>query len=203
MPGWSWAWSRPTRFLCTLPNSLGQVQNLQRLPVFTPPRLFKVALVGAAHSGRAELRKALLESQATQANPAALEVTVAQDAGFPNQHFDVVLLMGLDLPSAREGGLQDQTWRARLQQANLPFQVIYGWGPARLRNAWAALARLLPVAQAPTPDGTSLAPFALENGATQSRWQLHCEKCSDGDCEHRLFTALQRKKQSAAEKSGA
>ena len=136
-----------------------------KLPVFTPPRLFKVALVGAAHSGRAELRKALLESQATQANPAALEVTVVQDAAFPNQHFDVVLLMGLDLPSAREGGLQDQTWRARLQQANLPFQVIYGWGPARLRNAWAALARLLPVA-----------PFALENRATQSRWQLHCEK---------------------------
>ena len=163
-----------------------------KLPVFTPPRLFKVALVGAAHSGRVELRNALLESQATQENPAALEVTVAQDAGFPNQHFDVVLLMGLDLPSAREGGLQDQTWRARLQQANLPFQVIYGWGPARLRNAWAALARLLPVA-----------PFALENRATQSHWQLHCEKCSDGDCEHRLFTALQRKKQSAAEKSGA
>lgn len=98
--------------------------------------------------------------------------------------YDVTLVMGLDLPWTADG-LQrsrpedrpevDTLVRHALQRASIPYRVIYGTGPQRLAAALHALA------QAPAQEGPR----------TASRpWAWSCEKCSDPDCEHRLFTDL-------------
>lgn len=97
------------------------------------------------------------------------------------------LVTGLDLPWVADG-LQrdgphvrppvDALVRAALQQAQVPYRVVYGAGRARLDNALAAL-------------GTAPHPQAARAGA--ARWITSCEKCGDPDCEHRLFTRLARR----------
>jgi hypothetical protein len=181
--------------LCTLPNNAGKVQDL---PTTATPRILKVALAGAQQSGRTDLRQALLETMAHQANPATLELTIVQESDSLGHTFDAILLMGLDLPSAQPNAWQDLAWRFRLQQANLHFQVIYGLGPARLKNAWVALSHLLPEVRALSSVEATVAPPVPDSQQAPVRWQWRCEKCSDADCEHRLFTALQREKQNAA-----
>jgi nicotinamide riboside kinase len=94
--------------------------------------------------------------------------------------YDVVLLTGLDIPWVADG-LQrdgphvrepvDALVRQALAEAGVAFRVVYGTGGQRLANALAAIdAALAP----PTPQGD---------------WQWVCDKCSDPDCEHRLFTS--------------
>jgi nicotinamide riboside kinase len=103
-------------------------------------------------------------------------------------HFDITLLTGLDL-AWQSDGLQrdgehvrepvDQKIREFLTQARLPFQVVYGIGAQRLENALYGIAQQAPAwAQ------------RLRRQATPPRWHGPCETCGDGDCEHRLFTAL-------------
>lgn len=107
--------------------------------------------------------------------------------------FDLTLVTGLDLPWVADGiqrdGPQvrapiDAILRQTLVQAQVDFRVVYGQGLARLNNA------LLAMGQA-TEDAAAWqvresAQFALNAGRTP--WL--CEKCSDPDCEHRLFTGL-------------
>jgi hypothetical protein len=62
--------------------------------------------------------------------------------------------------------------------------VIYGQGLARLNNALLAMG--LPPENEADWQRRELAQFALNEGRTP--WL--CEKCSDPDCEHRLFTGL-------------
>lgn len=93
------------------------------------------------------------------------------------------LVTGLDLPW-RADGIQrdgpamrdriDARLRDVLQRAGLAFSLVYGQGAQRLAGA---LAMLEP--------GTALVPQASRN------WRWLCEKCSDADCEHRLFSDLQ------------
>ena len=97
--------------------------------------------------------------------------------------YDVTLVTGLDLPWVADG-LQrdgphvrepvDALVRAMLGQAGIPFRVVYGSGPDRVAAALAAI-------------GSSLAP-----AAPAATWVWQCDKCSDPDCEHRLFSALIR-----------
>jgi nicotinamide riboside kinase len=97
--------------------------------------------------------------------------------------YDVTLVTGLDLPWVADG-LQrdgphvqepiDAQVRAMLGRAGLPYRVVYGGGAERVRNALAAI-------------DASLAP-----GQQVSNWVWQCDKCSDPDCEHRLFTRLSR-----------
>ena len=110
--------------------------------------------------------------------------------------FDLTLVTGLDLPWVADG-LQrdgphvrapiDAMVRQSLMQAQVNFHVVYGQGLARLNNA------LLAMGVATEDEATWLrresAQFALNEGRTP--WL--CEKCSDPDCEHRLFTGLLRK----------
>lgn len=97
------------------------------------------------------------------------------------QGYDVTLLTGLDLPWVADG-LQrdgphvrepvDALVRDMLDKAAIPYRVVYGTGPERLANALGAIdAALAP--RAPTRD-----------------WIWQCDKCSDPDCEHRLFSQL-------------
>jgi hypothetical protein len=58
--------------------------------------------------------------------------------------------------------------------------VVYGSGPQRLEGALAALAGILP------PGAVDRAPSQRETGP----WIWSCEKCSDPECEHRLFSRL-------------
>jgi nicotinamide riboside kinase len=96
--------------------------------------------------------------------------------------YDITLLTGLDLPWVADG-LQrdgphvrepvDALIREALAKADVAYRVVYGQGADRLRNALAAIDAGAPVAD-----------------AAQGRpWTWSCDKCSDPECEHRLFTS--------------
>jgi nicotinamide riboside kinase len=106
------------------------------------------------------------------------------------QGYDATLVTGLDLPWVADGLHRDATQarepvdalvRSLLQRAQVPFQVVYGLGPQRLRSALLALqsAGVLPAGTAEREEDTG-----------QRAWTWNCEKCSDPGCEHRLFTQL-------------
>jgi nicotinamide riboside kinase len=106
------------------------------------------------------------------------------------RRFDLTLLMGLDLPWVADGlqrdGPQsrppvDARLRTVLAQGQVPFQVVYGNGPARLQNALNAIDSI-----AGGAGGTS----AKALFTSKTTWAWNCEKCSDPACEHRLFTDL-------------
>jgi HTH-type transcriptional repressor of NAD biosynthesis genes len=101
---------------------------------------------------------------------------------------DLTLLMGLDLPWVPDGLFRDspaarQTTdailRARLEQAGISFQTIYGSGEARVQQALRTLGAAM---------GHPL--VAQDPFWEQGRRRWNCEKCSDPECEHRLFRDL-------------
>jgi hypothetical protein len=67
--------------------------------------------------------------------------------------------------------------RSTLEEAGLPYGLVYGSGAERLRNALAAI-------DSASPEERRVAH------AAGRRWTWSCEKCSDPECEHRLFTGL-------------
>lgn len=99
--------------------------------------------------------------------------------------YDATLVTGLDLPWVADGLQRDASQpreqvdgivRSLLQDARIPFQVVYGDGPQRLQSALAALA------------SSGVLPMERERTAQAQRpWVWLCDKCSDPDCEHRLF----------------
>lgn len=107
------------------------------------------------------------------------------------RHFDLTLVMGLDLPwvadPQRDGPHSrtpvDTALRAALAGGNVPFQVVYGQGVYRTRNALNAIESIAGFADGIRARG----PFSPK---TTHPWVWSCEKCSDPACEHRLFTDL-------------
>lgn len=105
--------------------------------------------------------------------------------------YNVTLLTGLDLPWIGDG-LQrdgphvrepvDQRVRQMLGRAGVAYQVVYGTGEQRLKNALFCIGRQ-------APDWAK----QLERPEPPTRWSGPCETCGDGDCEHRLFTSLVKK----------
>lgn len=100
----------------------------------------------------------------------------------------LTLLMGLDLPWVPDGLFResaavrdatDAVLRRELQGACLPFQAIYGQGPSREAQALRAIGRILGRDLSASPDDWA-----------QGRRPWICEKCSDPECEHRLFSRL-------------
>jgi nicotinamide riboside kinase len=99
--------------------------------------------------------------------------------------YDITLLCALDLPWVADG-LQrigpevresvDAEIRDALQRARVPYRMVYGSGSERLRNALAAI--------------DSASPEDPRVRAAARPWTWSCDKCSDPDCEHRLFTGL-------------
>ena len=108
--------------------------------------------------------------------------------------YHLTLLTGLDLPWVADG-LQragahvrepvDALVRAALDGAGISYRIVYGSGTARLDNA------LFAINSAATCGGikNAQAIFRSEN-VTSRPWA--CEKCSDPDCEHKLFSGLLR-----------
>ena len=166
-----------------------------------------VSILGASRSGKTWLATALaqhFQAQVRHAEDAPLVDVVIADAtplmtaidsgtvwdarsiselALTHQRsYDLTLLTGLDLPwsgDSREALHRQQTdtrLREALQEAGIAFGVVYGSGPQRLRNA---LRLISPQDTPPT------------------RWTGACEKCSDPDCEFRLFTALRNLKAAA------
>lgn len=91
--------------------------------------------------------------------------------------YDATLVLGLDLPSAAAASPADAQLRAALQQAGVPYQVVYGLGPQRLESARSALAAR----------GIGA---ARQDPAAGRKWNWLCERCSDPECEHALFRGL-------------
>lgn len=100
--------------------------------------------------------------------------------------YDLTLVTGLDLPWVGDGlqrvGPQvreavDAQLRDLLARAGVAYRVVYGSGAERLRNAIAAL-----------PGGTIECEADQAQGTTARRWVWQCDKCSDPECEHRLFS---------------
>lgn len=112
------------------------------------------------------------------------------------RRFDLVLLAATDLPWVADG-LQrsspaqrtafDACLRAALARAGIAHQVIYGLGQERLRNAQRALH-----ASGRLPDGVGMGWTCDDEAEGLRRWSWTCEKCSDPQCEHRLFTEALR-----------
>jgi nicotinamide riboside kinase len=103
--------------------------------------------------------------------------------------YDLTLVTGLDLPWVADGiqrdgpAMQrrvDARLREVLQAHGLRYSVVYGQGAQRSVCALAALDHC--VQQAAT------GPARPDLG--QVRWQWVCDKCSDAQCEHQLFSSL-------------
>lgn len=115
--------------------------------------------------------------------------TLYQFALARQQQYHVTLLTGLDLPWVADG-LQrdgphvrepvDALVREALARADVPYRTVYGRGEERLVNAVTAIGPWVPGLTAPRPAPT----------AASRAWAWTCDKCSDPDCEHRLFTSL-------------
>jgi nicotinamide riboside kinase len=99
--------------------------------------------------------------------------------------YDVTLLCALDLPWVADG-LQrvgpevrdavDAQIREALARARIPYRMVYGSGDERLRNALVAI--------------DSASPEDERANGSARRWTWSCDKCSDPECEHRLFSLL-------------
>ena len=129
----------------------------------------KVALLGAAATGKTRLSLALIQ------HLPALQLSDAPDLHtLQAGHYDRILLMGLDLPgNSHAQQSADAALRAQLAAAGLAYGVVYGRDGDRLRAAL----RLIEPQDGPAP-----------------RWTGVCEKCADPECEFRLFTALKSSK---------
>ena len=99
--------------------------------------------------------------------------------------YDAVLVTGLDIPWIADGMMRDGEHvrepvdalvRQALARAGATYRVVYGSGERRTHHALEPVLQRL--VKAPTGD-----PDA-------ARWTWSCDKCSDPECEHRLFRGL-------------
>lgn len=168
--------------------------------------MLTVALLGGPLTGKRTLARQLREAldargiagvviaDATALMAAAHNELRFNDRGLwpealaAQRRIGLTLLMGLDLPWVADGLCRDgptarqatdTLLRARLEQAGISFQTIYGTGQARVSQALRALGAAM---------GRPL--LAQDPFWEQGRRRWNCEKCSDPECEHRLFRDL-------------
>ncbi|MBY0411900.1 MAG: hypothetical protein K2Q97_17670, partial [Burkholderiaceae bacterium] len=166
-----------------------------------------ISLLGAPHTGVQALALALQErldpaqvcvifgppndpsaskaaSPSAQSNPQNAPVVELRPAM-------LTLLMGLDLPCptgerlAQEAA--DSQLRSALECANTAYKVVYGQGDARIQHALNAIKKVAFSAlltSATTGFNSEIAP----PNKRLHTWE--CAKCSDPECEFRLFTRL-------------
>lgn len=154
----------------------------------SPP--FVIALLGAPGTG-VRAMAAALQSRAV---PGALQILCLRAAPPSDHPPDLTLLMGLDLPcpAARRPAQEaaDARLRKALAHAEVGYRVVYGYGEQRLVHALQAIksiARCRDIFTTGGPLGSEIPSRTGEAGRLRA-W--NCEKCSDPQCEHRLFTAL-------------
>jgi nicotinamide riboside kinase len=111
-------------------------------------------------------------------DPSLYAMALAHQHGFTH-----TLVTGLDLPWVADG-LQrdgphvrepiDTLLRKKLAKGGVAYKVVYGVGEERVRNAMLAI---------------GAAPQHVAKSAAGG-WVWACDKCSDPECEHRLFSRL-------------
>jgi nicotinamide riboside kinase len=99
---------------------------------------------------------------------------------------DITLVAGLDV-SWQPDGIQrdgeharapvDALLRNALNQAQITYSTVYGLGQQRLENAMNSIAT------------RAVNTWTTSQNSTK-KWVWVCDKCSDADCEHQLFTQL-------------
>lgn len=166
----------------------------------------KIAVLGAPGSGKTQLVNELTQYfRANTAGDNAVKVEIADAPALmaaiyadllhndptlyacalaQHQLYDLTLLSGLDIPlrtdrqthtDAASREAVDGRLRATLTRGKITYAVVYGQGPARMDAALKAIA--------------PLRDHSAKPNVTRSRhWQWACDKCSDPDCEHRMFT---------------
>ena len=99
--------------------------------------------------------------------------------------YDLTLVTGLDLPWVADGvqrdgpkaqAMVDNRLREVLHTHGLNYSMVYGSGRSRTDSALQAIGH-----QRAAPGKRPQRP---------SSWKWACEKCSDADCEHRIFSGL-------------
>jgi hypothetical protein len=153
--------------------------------------MLKIALAGAANTGKLELAAALtraLQDCGEHAFEVVLADTPERLAGLAFNN--LALLMGLNIRQASTcaSGTQeaeDLAIRSALANAGVPYQVVYGESEERLAQALQAAQRLL----LPRSGGMQRPSGQASKPGTRA-WVWMCDKCSDPQCEHRLLTAL-------------
>ncbi|SFD38187.1 hypothetical protein [Paracidovorax konjaci] len=172
-------------------------------------RPLRIAVLGAPGTGAGTLVDALRTHAALPQNLRQAAMLLAPPFGGPEaaaarqvlqaSGCTQAWLMGLDgLPADGRATAErhDAALRALLQTTGWPYQVFYGPAPARLRQAL----RLLGAAEAPTDHRNAIKNIANNSMDPAARGTFHshateapvweCGKCSDPECEHRLFQRL-------------
>ena len=112
------------------------------------------------------------------------------------RRYHVTLLTGLDVPWVADG-LQrdgphvrepvDALVRAALTRGGVAFHTVYGQGAARLEHA-ASVVSVATESVANKQENTRT--YGRFDSKNSLNWSWPCDKCSDPDCEHRLFSDL-------------
>jgi hypothetical protein len=85
----------------------------------------------------------------------------------------------------------DALLRKRLQSGQVAFEVIYGLDEQRLQAAIKAVSTINSIApRAVNTPATPLKDSENTSESTSKPWVWTCDKCSDPECEHQLFTRL-------------
>jgi nicotinamide riboside kinase len=119
------------------------------------------------------------------------DTSLYADALSAQRRYAITLLTALDIPwvadAMRDGDHAreptDTLVRAALSGAGLSFAVVHGSGGERLSNAWNAINSIA------GNEGQARARGS-HGDAKPTSWSWPCEKCSDPECEHRLFSDL-------------
>lgn len=112
------------------------------------------------------------------------DASLYAQAAQQQRSFGLTLVTATDLPWQADGLQRDglamravvnQRLREVLVQHGIGFSMVYGTGEARTQSALQVIRYAL---GAPRPK------------SARSNWKWPCEKCSDPQCEHRLFSEL-------------
>ena len=118
------------------------------------------------------------------------DTSLHADALAAQARYAITLLTALDIPwiadPLRDGDHAreptDALVRAALTGARLSFAVVHGTGSERLSSAWNAINSIAGSEGRPRARGRF--------DSKPASWSWPCEKCSDPECEHRLFSDL-------------
>lgn len=170
------------------------------MPALAASPFPRVLILGAPGTGVQPLHAALLAHPDFPDSVQILcgEEASAHDVGLPRLLASapgaLALLMGLDLPFPAGDRAQqeaaDARLRAALTQSGVAFRVVYGQGARRTDHALSAIKSIATTACSESARGPSGFKTEENPGRTGRLRAWNCEKCSDPECEHRLFTAL-------------
>lgn len=155
-----------------------------------------IVLLGAPGTGAPALCAALAQRLAPGAARLVWADTLdqlASDVLKAGAH-GTVLLMGMDLPCpaadrvAQEAA--DADLRVALGRAGIGYRVVYGVGEKRVASALSAIKNIAITAYPSSGSAVFSSDSDEPTGRTARLRAWNCEKCSDPECEHRLFTAL-------------